>query len=172
MNAVPRGGTRKPVRPFSLALLLLTVTGLGYLSGFPGGAGVVVAPAAALVSMLFRSGPWDELAPYAPVPVLLALLLEAAFAPVDFGTEFFAGLAGVAFLVWLADDPARPAGGPLRAFPTIAIPSLALGVAWSSALFLPAGALPIGVAGALLVFAIAAVAILVGRPALFDREEA
>ncbi|HXY12679.1 MAG TPA: hypothetical protein VEJ85_04195, partial [Thermoplasmata archaeon] len=106
------------------------------------------------------------------LPVLVAVVLEAAFAPVGFGTKLLAGLAGVAFLVWLADDPTRPAGGPLRAFPTIAIPSLALGVAWSAALFLPAGTLPIGVAGALLAFAIAAIALLVGRPALFDQEEA
>jgi len=162
----------RPVRPVSLGLLLFTVAGLGYFSGFPAGFGVVAAPVAAVVSMVLRSGPWPKLDPYASLPVLVAVVLEAAFAPVGFGTELLAGLAGVAFLVWLADDPTRPAGGPLRAFPTIAIPSLALGVAWSAALFLPAGTLPIGVAGALLAFAIAAIALLVGRPALFDQEEA
>jgi len=172
MSASPEGRALRPIRPFSLVLLLVATFALAVLSGFPAGFGVILALSLVVVSAVFRSGPWTKLAPYAPAPVLVALVLEAAFAPVSFGTELFAGLAGVAFLVWLADDPSRPSGGPRRAFPTIAIPGLSLGIAWSSALFLPAGALPLGVAGALLAFTLGAVAFLVGRPALFDQEEA
>jgi hypothetical protein len=79
---------------------------------------------------------------------------------------------GLAFLVWLADDPARPAGGARRGLATVAVPALAVGIAWSSTLFLPAGAVPLGVAGGLLALTLALVAFLVGRPSLFDREEA
>jgi hypothetical protein len=54
----------------------------------------------------------------------------------------------------------------------VAIPALALGIAWSSALFLPSGVVPLGVAGALLALAIVAVAFLVGWPTVLDRDEA
>jgi hypothetical protein len=159
------------IRPGSLALLFVAATVLGLLSGFPAGLGLLLAPMGVLAAAALRSGSSGVGAAYAPAPVLLVLLLEAGFAPVGFGTELVAGLAGVAFLIWLADDPLRPAGGPRRAYSTIAIPTLALGIAWSSAFFLPAGVVPLGVAGALLAFTLALVAYLVGRPALFDREE-
>ena len=168
MNAA----TPRSVRPLSLILLIVATAYLGYLSGFPDGFGVVVASVGVLASaVLSEAGP-GRAGPYAPVPVLGVLVLEAATAPAGFGTELIAGLAGVAFLVWLADDPSRPVHGPRRGFPAIALSSVALGIAWTSALFLPAGAFPLGVAGALLAVAIAAVAYLVGSPTLFDREEA
>jgi hypothetical protein len=160
------------VRPGSLALLFVSCTFLGYLSGFPDGFGLVLVLAAVVAAAGLRAVPSRALSAYAPVPALAGIALEAASAPVGFGTELVAGLSGLAFLVWLADDPARPAGGAVRALPTLSLPALALGIAWSSALFLPAGAVPLGVAGAVLALALAAVAFLVGRPALFDREEA
>ena len=60
----------------------------------------------------------------------------------------------------------------MRALPEVAVPALALGIAWSSALFLPSRVVPLGVAGALLALAIVAVAFLVGWPSVLDREEA
>lgn len=159
-------------RPASFTLLFVSALFLGYLSGFPEGLGVAVAVTAVAIAVALQISSSPEVRAYAPVPVLGAFALEAATAPVGFGTELFAGLAGLAFLVWLADDPARPAGGPIRALPTIALPALALGIAWSSALFLPAGVVPLGVAGGLLALTLAAVALLVGRPTVFDREEA
>ncbi len=163
---------RLPVRPVSLGLLFVSAAFLGYLSGFPDGYGLILAITAVLVATGLRMSSSRVLAPYAPVPALTALAIEAATAPVGFGTELLAGLAALSFLVWLADDPARPAGGALRALPTITLPALALGIAWSSALFLPAGAVPLGVAGGLLALTLAAVAFLVGSPTVFDREEA
>jgi len=163
---------RRPVRPVSLALLLAVAIVLGFLSGFPAGLGVFLAVGLVVVGAVLRAVPGHGLAAYAPVPVLGVLLLEASTAPVGFGTELFAGLAGLAFLVWLADDPARPAGGSVRALPALAVPALALALAWSSALFLPTGLLPVGVAGALLALLVAAVALLAGRPTVFDREAA
>jgi len=160
------------VRPVSLAFLLVSAAFLGYLSGFPGGFGLLLALTGVAVALVLRMSPSREVAAYAPVPVLAVLALEAATAPVGFGTELLAGLAGLSFLAWLADDPARPAGGALRALPTLSLPALALGIAWSSALFLPPGAVPLGVAGGLLALTLIAVALLVGSPTVFDREEA
>ena len=172
MNASAAPVARRPVRPVSLALLLVSATYLGYLSGFPFGLGPILAAAAVVLAAVIRSSPEESDAAYAPAPALAALAIEAVSAPIGFGTELVAGLAALAFLVWLADDPNRPAGGPVRGLPTIAVPALALGIAWSSGLLLPAGAVPLGVAGGLLALALAAVAYLVGSPSLFDREEA
>ena len=160
------------LRPATLLLLGVAGALLGYLSGFPHGFGVVVAvggvAAAAVLRRSFSPGP----AAYAPVPALGVLVVEVVPAPVGLGSELVAGFAGLAFLLWLADDPSRPVGGALRGLPTVAVPALALGIAWSSALFLRSGAVPLGVAGALLALVLAAVALLVGRPKVFDREEA
>ena len=159
-------------RPVSLALLLVGAGFLGYLSGFPDGAGELLAVAAVVGGVVLRATSSSTPAAVAPVPVLAVLALDAVTAPVGLGSELFAGLAGLAFLVWLADDPSRPTGGADRAAPTLAVPALALGIAWSSALFLPSRAVPLGVAGALLALTLAVIALLVGRPTVFDREEA
>jgi hypothetical protein len=159
-------------RPVTLVALLVPAVFLGYLSGFPGGAGVILMVAAVAAAAALRVVARPGLTSFAPIPVLLALVVEAVAAPVGFGTEIMAGLAGLAFLVWLADDPARPEGGAVRGLPVVAIPALALGIAWSSALFLPSGVVPLGVAGALLALAIVAVAFLVGWPTVLDRDEA
>ena len=172
MSASAETPTFLSFRPVTFVALLVPAMLLGYLSGFPAGAGVLVVVAAVVAAAALRVVARPNLTSFAPVPVLLALVLEAVTAPAGFGTELVAGLAGLAFLVWLADDPARPAGGALRSLPVVAIPALALGIAWSSALFLPSGAVPLGVAGALLALAILAVAFLVGWPAVLDREEA
>jgi hypothetical protein len=162
----------RSIRPVSLALLLGSASYLGFLSGYPRGFGPLLAAVVVLIAAGLRASSRRKLAVWAPVPALAALVIEAVPAPVGLGTELVAGLAGLAFLVWLADDPARPVGGAFRSLPTVAVPALAVGIAWSSALFLPAGAVPLGVAGALLALTLTAVAFLVGRPALFDREEA
>ncbi|MGA8710215.1 MAG: hypothetical protein WB786_03170 [Thermoplasmata archaeon] len=172
MSALAPSAARWRVRPWSLALLLVTLTYLGYLSGYPYGYGFLVAAGAVALAAFLRASPSGSDVAYAPAPVLAVLALEAVAAPVGFGTELFAGFAALAFLVWLADDPDRPSGGPVRSLPTIAVPALALGIAWVSGIILPAGALPLGVAGGLLALALAAVAYLVGSPSLFDREEA
>jgi hypothetical protein len=172
MSAPTAGVGLRSVRPVSLALLLVSATYLAFLSGFPDGFGPVLAAVAVAFAAGLRVSSHRNIAVYAPVPALAVLVLEVVPAPVGLGTELVAGLAGLAFLVWLADDPSRPVGGALRSLPTVAVPGLALGIAWSSALFLPAGTVPLGVAGALLALTLAVVAFLVGRPTVFDREEA
>lgn len=163
---------RRPFRPATLVLLGVAGALLGYLSGFPAGLGAFVVVAGVVASAGLRWSSPPRVAAYAPVPALAVLVVEALSAPVGLGSELVAGFAGLAYLFWLADDPSRPAGGPARALPTVAVPALALGIAWSSAFFLRSGAVPLGVAGALLALVLAAVAFLVGRPRVFDREEA
>jgi hypothetical protein len=172
LSATGARGLIRRVRPVSLALLLVVSIYLGYLSGYPYGLGAFVVAGAVVLAAVLRASRSGSDVSYAPAPVLAALAIEAAAAPVGFGTEFIAGVAALAFLIWLADDPTRPRGGPLRDLPTIAVPALALGIAWMSGLLLPAGAVPIGYAGGLLALALAAVAYLVVSPSLFDREEA
>ena len=159
-------------RPASFVLLLGSALFLGYLCGLPVDLGIVVAAVAVGMAVGLRADRSPRVAGYAPVPALVGLAFDAVVAPVGLGTELVAGAVGLAFLGWLADDPSRPVGGPVRALPTIALPALALGIAWSSALFLPPGAVPLGVAGGLLALTIVAVALLAGRPTVFDREEA
>lgn len=172
MTAVSKAPRVLPVRPVTLGVLAVPTVLLGYLSGFPDGGGIVLAVAAVVLATGLRADESHRASSYAPLPVLFVLVLEAVTAPIGFGTELLAGLAGLAFLVWLADDPARPAGGAVRGIPEIALPALALGIAWSSELFLPSGVIPLGVAGALLALTLAAVAFLVGWPTVLDREEA
>jgi len=160
------------LRPATLVLLGVTAVLLGYLSGFPYGFGPFLAVAGVIAGAALRLHPSPRVAAYAPVPVLAVLVVEVLPAPVGLGSELVAGFAGLAFLLWLADDPSRPVGGAVRSLPTVAVPALALGIAWSSALFLRSGAVPLGVAGALLALVLALVAFLVSRPRLFDREEA
>lgn len=162
----------RSVRPVPLALLLVVAVVVGYVAGFPSGFGPFVAAAGVVVAAGLRMSRSPTVAACAPVPVLAVLVLEVLQAPLGLGIELISGVAGLAFLVWLADDPARPVGGARRGLSTIAVPALALGIAWSSTLFLPAGAVPLGVAGGLLALTLALVAFLVGRPSLFDREEA
>ena len=168
---VARAGIRS-VRPFSLALLLVTTTALGYYSGLPDRSGLLVAALGVVLAAVLRASPSRPVAHSAPIPALAVLVLGAVLAPVGLGIELVAGAGGLAFLLWLADEPTRPLGGAVRSLPTLAVPALALGIAWSGALFLPAGSVPLGVAGGLLALTLATVAFLVGRPALFDREEA
>ncbi|MGA9840560.1 MAG: hypothetical protein WBS16_09070, partial [Thermoplasmata archaeon] len=53
-----------------------------------------------------------------------------------------------------------------------AVPGLAVGVAWASEFLLPSTSAPLGVAGGLLAASLIALAYLVSRPELFDREAA
>jgi hypothetical protein len=94
------------------------------------------------------------------------------FAPLVSITELLAGLGAVAALLWVVDDPDRPPGGLSRGATTIAIPALAVGIAWSGAVLLPNGTFAFGIAAVLLVVILVAIAFLVGRPDVFDQEEA
>ncbi len=165
----------RPVRypPLATNALVGLVGGfLGYLTGLPDLAGVGVVLAGVGVAAALRSQRSPRPRAAAPVPLLLALAFAALACPLGLVPELAAGAAGLAFLVWLADDPARFPGGVGRARTTLLVPALALGIAWASSLILPATAAPLGVAAGVLVVALAALAYLFARPSLFDREGA
>ncbi len=156
----------------SLVLLGATASLFGLLGGLPLGEGIaVVLVGVAAGGVLQRLRSHARLRSLAPVPVVLGLALVALDSVFGLLPELLAGLSGVALLLWLADDPDRPAGGVGRARLTIAVPGLALGIAWAGALLLPSNSASLGVAVALLVFVIVAVAFLIGQPSTFDREE-
>jgi hypothetical protein len=172
MNPVSVGSAVRRPPVGATALVLAVGLFLGYLTALPHGVGVVVAAVGVGLAVGLRALPWPGARAFAPVPLLIAFGFGAVASPLGVVPELVAGAAGLAFLVWLADDPARFPGGVGRARITILVPALALGIAWTSALLLPSGSAPIGVAAGVLVVAVAVLAYLVARPGLFDREEA
>ena len=168
----PWGGAYPLRRLLGVGAALLVVFGglLGYLSGLPGDLGLVIVlgPIAVGVGLrVLRAPPWRWAA---PLPVLLGLTWGVFRSPFGLAPELLAGGCGLAFLAWLADDPARERGGLVRAPTLITLPAVALGITWASALLLPSGSATLGVAAGLLAFALVAVALLASRPELFDRE--
>jgi hypothetical protein len=168
------GTARRPLRPRVGTTLALLLAGafLAYLSGLPP---LIVFPAILgpiAVAIVLRTDPSGRGRALAPVPAVVGLLVGALAAPLGALPDLAAGLGGLVLLAWLADDPARPVGGIVRAATTLLVPALAVGIAWSSALLLPSSSASFGVAAGLLVFALVALAYLVSRPELFDREEA
>lgn len=143
---------------------------LGYLSSLPEDAGLFLALGLIVLGFGLRALRSRSLRSIAPVPVLAALVTASLASRLGIVPELVAGGAGLAFLAWLADDPAREPGGIGRARTTIAISGVALGIAWSTALLLPSNSATLGVAAGLLVFAVVALAFLVARPEAFDRE--
>jgi hypothetical protein len=160
-------------RPIVPSVLLVVAGGfLGYLTVQLWPLVFLVVWAGTALGVGLRLVPEPRAQEVAAVPVLVALATGAVASPLGIVPELVAGGAALAFLLWLADDPARPAGGSVRGRVTVLIPAFALGIAWASALLLPSSSASLGVAAGLLVFVIAALAYLVGRPGLFDREPA
>lgn len=150
-------------------LLLLAAGFLGYLSGLPGALGVLLVAVPAAAGIVLRSNIDSPIAGYAPVPALGGLVVGTFLAPLGLVPELAAGAAGLAFLLWLAEDPSRPSGGGVRARRTILVPALTLAIGWSTALLLPSNSASLGVAAALLAGALLALAFLVANPSVFDR---
>jgi hypothetical protein len=107
----------------------------------------------------------------APVPMIAGLLFLGLGLTSGPATELLAGAGGVVLLAWIAEDPARPAGGPVRGVIGWGLPGLAVGLAWVSSFLLPPSAAPIGVAGGLLAAIVIALAALFHRPELVTSEQ-
>jgi hypothetical protein len=165
----PRRGRMRGIG--SLAFLALLGAMLGYLTPWPWHAGILVVAAAVVAGGVLQRWRPPVFSGFAPLPVVTGFTIVAVASPLGLLPELLGGASGLAILVWLADDPSRPAGGVLRAQNTLGIAAVALGIAWMSALLLPSNSAPIGVAAGLLVLIVAAVAFLFGQPELFDREE-
>lgn len=166
--AMPRPNL--PLGVPALALLAVALGLFGVLAAFPFLLGVPIAVAGAGGAFLLRNRGGPRSRAYAFVPPLVGLVLLASNAPSAPSTDLVGGLAAVALLAWLADDPARAAGGISRALPSLLLVLVTLGIAWVGAFLLPAGTALIGVGAGLLVVVMILVAVLLGRPDLIDRE--
>jgi len=155
-----------------LAFSALSLAWLGIASGLPYGAGWIVVLGSLAAAIGLRLGPRGAGREGSWLPIVAGLGLLSVLSPLTILAELVAGLGGIAVLLWMADDPDRLPGGLGRGVSVVALPALAVGVAWASALLLPPGATSIGVGAAVLVAVLGAVAFLLGRPDLFDRDEA
>jgi len=159
-----KGPSPPPVRGGGLATTVLfgaAACFLGLLGGLPLLLGPVVGALGVFASTAWRTHGKGRGGTVALVPALLALAILAGTSPVAPSTDLFAGLAGLAFLLWIADDPARPAGGGRRAMPTIAPAALGVGLAWAITLALVGQPEEVGLAGGLLAAALVLLAFLV-----------
>ena len=154
----------------SVPVLLLAVLALAYVSRLPTAVALSVGAAAVFASVALRSSRDPTVRAWAILPVLLVLGALAWQAPVAPVPELLAGLGGVAFVLWLTDDPVRPAAGYRRGWIVWTLPGLGVALAWTSTFLLPSTAAPVGVAGGLLVAAVLAIAFLVRQPHLFDSD--
>ena len=136
---------------------------LGLLGGLPLEFGPAIGVAGVVASAILRGRRPRDLGTLALLPALMAIALLAATAPPVPSTELFAGLTGLAFLLWIADDPSRPAGGGRRAVPILALGALGVGLAWAITLALPGRSPDVGLAGALLAAALVLLALLIAR---------
>ena len=169
----PDGG-RNPPRWFgpTVPLLALSMLALAYGSRIPSVAAFVLALLGVAAGVGLRAARPSGLRELSAAPVLVVLGGLAVATPASPVPELLVGVSGVAFIAWLADDPARPPAGATRGAVVWAIPALGMGVAWASEFLLPATSAPLGVAGGLLAASLVALAYLVARPDLFDRDVA
>jgi hypothetical protein len=154
------------------ALLALTAVVLAAVGPLPFVLGGVLAVGGATLASLVRAlvpRPYRFLG---LVPAVVALGVLAAYSPVGVAPELLAGLAGVALLLWCAEEPDRRPGALPRGISGLFVPAAAFGIAWLSSLLLPSGLGTVGIAAALLGASAAAIVWLLRAPGMFDRDPA
>ncbi len=129
-------------------LLAVAVGALGLFGDLPLYLGPAIGAAGVVVSAWGRRRWPQPQRTTALLPALGAVTVLVATSPAVPVSELLAGLAGLSLLLWLADDPARPAGGGRRAGPTLALAALGVGLTWVVVLTLTGRSAGIGVAAA------------------------
>ncbi len=161
----PAGGGGAPPPLLPTVILGAAMVVLGTLDLGNGPAALLVALfGAAGVAILERvAGGRGRAA--AAMLALVALGVGALAATPGPAPELLAGIAGLAFLAWLAPPP-TPTSGGRRRLEGLVLPGLAVGIAFATSAFLPPapGFETVGIA--LLVGALAAIAFVLARPAL------
>ncbi|HTP54588.1 MAG TPA: hypothetical protein VML94_06505 [Thermoplasmata archaeon] len=170
MSAPPAPGASRRWSLVVLGVLAGATVLFASASDLPEHLGYLVAALGLGASVALRADAPRTSAAGAVVPILAALTVIAATAPSSAGTDLFGGVAAIALLAWLAEDRRRAPGGLVRAAPSLLVVFVALGIAWTSALFLPTGSARIGFGAALLVLVTILVAYLLGRTDLIDAE--
>lgn len=147
---------------FAVAAIAMAVFGL--VGGLPALLGPIVGVVGLAASDLWRRRPPTG-ATFGPLPVLLGLSAIAVSSPAVPSTELFGGFATVAVLLWLADDPGRPAGGGRRAVLALGSCALAVVVAGAVVLGTHVPHREVGVAGGVLAFVLLLLSYLLVREA-------
>lgn len=153
----PRGGSGAT---FALAAVAMSLFGL--VGGLPLLVGPLVAVVGIVAASFWRRSPRSG-PTFGPLPALGALAILAFAAPAVPSAELLGGFATVAVLLWLADDPSRPAAGGRRGAFALGSCALAVAVAGSIPLVVRSPQQEVGLAGGLLAFALLLVAYLLVR---------
>jgi len=161
--AEPRAG-------LSSALLAGAVLLFGLTTGFHWEVALVIAGAGAAAAIALRVISAGRRSDTAAAIVILTLGVLALAAPDSWLAGLAGGVAVLAMLTWLADEPGRVAGGARRALPAVGVVGLLFGVTWVCAFLLPPTRVPTGVIGGLLVAVILLVTSLLARPELIESE--
>ncbi|MHB8351684.1 MAG: hypothetical protein ACYDFT_03195 [Thermoplasmata archaeon] len=136
---IPRWGAsaRGPL-PTGLGPLLfvaLAAGGLGVVAAPGPLLGIVVAVGGLLLAAAVAARPGAIARDLSALPLLAALALLAAWAPLALATELLAGAGGLAVLLWLAAGPEKR-GGAADASGVLVFPMLAVAIgALATALF-------------------------------------
>jgi hypothetical protein len=155
-----------------LVLLGVVLGGFAVVGTLPLVEGLVVGLGSVALGAAARLSPAAWAHPLAPLAPLVGLVVLAAAAIPTGVTALYGGIAALALLLWLADDPDRIPGGAGRAVPRLLAPTVGLAIAWSSAFLLPGGVAPLGAGVALLVAVVVLAAMLLRSPRTFDRDAA
>jgi hypothetical protein len=161
-------------RAFGPAYLALAAAGLALtlLGSLNWVAGALIAVGGASLASGVRAASPRSLQFLGLVPALIALGILASYASLSPVTGLAGGLAGLALLLWCAEEPDRLPGGLARGAGMLAVPAAGFGIAWTSSFLLPAGLGTVGIAAALLASSAAAIVLLLQSPRTFDRDPA
>lgn len=125
-------GSPPPSRPRigTTVVLAGSLAFVGLLSGLPFGTGAALGVIGAALSYRWRAEEHRRLSGLELAPCLGALCVLLLASPAGAGTELFGGLAVLAFLLWLADDPRVTTGAIRRAAAPLGVVGLVFAFAW------------------------------------------
>ncbi|MFZ0891652.1 MAG: hypothetical protein WB778_05445 [Thermoplasmata archaeon] len=149
----------------SALLLALAAVALGSQSSFGllFGIAFTTGTVAIGVYLRFRGGGYRLFGLEFP---LVGLVFASGWSRISVLTELLAGVTGLLYLLWLADDAPPAPESTRNVIQALALPSLALGVALVSSFLVPVTSLLIGATAGILV------ALLLGVAWLFEHPEA
>ena len=151
-------------------LLLAATVGVGLLTPLPLLVSVIGGVAGATFASLVRAVVPRRLGFLGLVPALIPLGAFVTESRLGTIPELVAGIAALALLLWCSEEPDRAPGSLARGLTGLAVPAAVFGLALASSLLLPAGLGSLGVAAGLLTVSLAAVALLLGAPRIFDQD--
>jgi hypothetical protein len=162
MTALPALEPRNSGFLGTVALVSVAVA-LGLLEGAPFALGAIVGAVGVAGSAAWRDVIRPRGSPWTVLPALVGLAVELVVGHASSTTELLAGATGVAFLLWVTDDPSRPAGGPRRAAVATGLLAVASGLSLVIVVAVPPPMADVPIAGGLLALALALLGVLLAR---------